>query len=151
MVPKDLTILVFDFGLGHWGVAVGESLVQSIQPLGAVKAVKGVPQWRKIDALVADWKPDVLLMGLALSAQGADTPMSRAARRAARLLEKRYSLKCRFQDERYSSLEASQRQIQDPEQTSGRELHSDSAAIILRDWLRHAEENQSQADTSHEQ
>jgi len=63
-VRKHLKVLAFDFGTKRIGVACGQSLTGTAQPLDIIPARDGVPDWAALEALVARWQPDVFVVGL---------------------------------------------------------------------------------------
>ena len=54
--------MAFDYGTQNIGVAVGQSVTKSGQALPLLKARDGVPDWRQIEQLLTDWKPDTSLL-----------------------------------------------------------------------------------------
>ena len=60
------TVLAFDFGLRNIGVATGQMITRTASELATVRARDGIPDWGAIDALIREWQPDVLLVGLPL-------------------------------------------------------------------------------------
>ena len=99
-------LLGFDYGTRQIGVAVGQTLTGSAQPLLVLKARDGVPDWRQIAALIDEWKPDALVVGLPLNMDGTPSDMSARAEKFARRLEGRYRLTVHCVDERLSTFEA---------------------------------------------
>ena len=97
------TVLAFDFGLKRIGVAVGEPELRTAHPLGAVT------RFEEVASLVAEWKPDHLVVGLPVSVAGEPHAMTRQAEDFARRLERRFKLPVTRVDERYSSTEAQSR------------------------------------------
>ena len=59
MPEKPVTLLAFDFGTGQIGVAVGQSLTGSANPLTVLKARDGIPNWEQIAGLLAEWQPEI--------------------------------------------------------------------------------------------
>lgn len=103
---KPQTVLGFDFGLRHIGVAIGQTVTGTANPLLSISAQNGEPQWEKITALIAHWKPNALLVGLPYALDGSEHGITRAARRFAQELEQRYQLPVHLVDERFTTLEA---------------------------------------------
>jgi putative Holliday junction resolvase len=97
------TILAFDFGLKRIGVAVGEPELRTAHPLPMVH------RFEDVESLVAQWKPERLVVGRPLSAQGDPHRMTRQAEDFARRLERRFKLPVARVDERFSSVEAESR------------------------------------------
>jgi len=100
------TIMAFDFGERYVGVAVGESLLGVAHPLDVIDAEANEPRFAAIGALIAEWSPALLVVGLPLAIDGSERDMTRRARRFGRQLEGRFHLPVTFIDERLSSAEA---------------------------------------------
>lgn len=97
------TFLGFDYGERHTGVAVGSTHSGLAQPLAVLNARAGAPDWDAITRLVAEWKPDALIVGLPLNMDGSENRITRAARAFGELLRARYNLPVHMVDERLSS------------------------------------------------
>ena len=70
------TILGFDFGLKRIGVAVGNSILKQAQPLTIITAATNDDKFSAIAKLVADWEPDLAIVGLPLHPDGAEHEMT---------------------------------------------------------------------------
>ena len=101
------TILAFDFGLRRIGVAVGQTVTGSASPLGVVANGDTGPDQQRIAALIDEWRPTRLVVGLPLHADGSEGTMAEAVREFVNQLE-RYALPVECCDERLSSREAEQ-------------------------------------------
>jgi putative Holliday junction resolvase len=128
------TLLGFDFGTQRTGVAVGQSITQTATALCTVTARNEQPDWDRISELIDDWRPDALVVGLPLHADGSDSGTTAAVRKFAQQLEERSRLPVHIMDERLSSHAAKQLQHQDK---AGRKADIDAIAamIILQNWL----------------
>jgi len=100
------TVLAFDFGEKRIGVAVGESLLGIAHPLCTVDAADKRQRYERIGALVAEWRPAVLVVGLPSHMDGTEHELSRLARKFARELGGRYALPVDLIDERLTSVAA---------------------------------------------
>lgn len=133
-----MTLLGFDFGLKHIGVAVGQQDTQTAQALTSVPAQRGVPAWEFIDKLITTWQPKAFVVGLPYNMDGSKQPLTQAAQCFAQQLEKRYQLPIHFMDERLSTVEAREHLFS----TGGykalqkKSIDSLSAQLILESWLR---------------
>jgi len=132
--------LGFDFGLRRIGIAVGSRTTGTATPLVAVPCMEGQPDWPAIQTLIAEWRPDLLVVGLPYNSDGSDSDMSRAARRFGNRLSGRFGLPVEFVDETLSSNEAAQRLAEgrrSGERRRIRKLDVDrlAASIILQTWL----------------
>ena len=64
------TLLGFDYGTRRIGVAAGQDNTGSAQGVATIPTPSAGAQWDKIDALINEWQPDTLVIGLALSSTG---------------------------------------------------------------------------------
>ncbi|MDX1512667.1 MAG: Holliday junction resolvase RuvX [Gammaproteobacteria bacterium] len=127
------TLLAFDFGLKRIGVAVGQTLTGTANPLDTVRMNNQRPDWPAIARLIETWSPDALVVGLPLNMDGSEQEMTDHARRFGRQLEGRFHLPVHLADERLSTREARSR-------LSGADRAADApdpvaAQVILEGWL----------------
>jgi len=131
------SVLAFDFGLVQIGVAVGNTLLRSTQPLAILRAREGVPDWHTVDLLVREWQPDLLVVGDPLNMDGSDSALCERARKFARRLHGRLGLPVAMVDERLTSFEA--KQISREQGHKGnykrRPIDSQAAELVLQSWL----------------
>jgi putative Holliday junction resolvase len=102
------TVLAFDFGERRIGVAVGELQLGVAHPLETIDASSNDARFARIEALVNEWQPVLMLVGLPLSLDGSEGAMTALARRFASRLQGRYGIETRLVDERLTSVEAEQ-------------------------------------------
>ncbi|ABM00677.1 Holliday junction resolvase RuvX [Shewanella amazonensis] len=103
------TVMGFDFGTKSIGIAVGQSITGSANPLTSIKAVDGIPNWEDIGKLINEWKPDLLVIGLPLNMDGTEQEMTQRARKFANRLNGRFGVKIATQDERLTTADAKAR------------------------------------------
>lgn len=103
------TVLGLDFGTRKIGVATGQALTGGASPLTALPCPRGAPDWHAIGALIAEWQPDALIVGLPLNMDDSESELSRRARRFARQLEGRFNKPAWLVDERLTTREARER------------------------------------------
>ncbi len=131
------TVLGFDYGLRRIGVAVGQTLTATATPLTTIHAQDGQPDWESIGALISEWSPKALVVGLPLNMDGTEHEMTQAARTFAAQLQTRYHRPVHLVDERLSSLEAER--ILNAQGKRGRSGKTDidkiAAQLILQSWL----------------
>jgi putative holliday junction resolvase len=122
-----MIVMAFDFGTRRIGVAVGNTLTCTAQPLPTLSGI-GNARFLLIGDLISQWEPQALVVGIPLHPDGAEHEVTLQAKRFARQLHGRFRLPVYEVDERYSSVEA---------QASGaRDIDAESAAIILEQYLR---------------
>ena len=124
---RHASFLAFDFGVRRVGVAIGNSLTGQARPLTTVNA-EGDARFAAIAALIAEWQPDALVVGVPFHPDGAAHENTERARRFARQLHGRFRLPVHEVDERYTTTEA--------QGDGARDLDAASAAIILEQHLR---------------
>ena len=131
------TFLGFDFGMKNIGVAVGQELTKTANPLTVIKAREGIPNWDQIKTLLDQWSPQLLVVGLPLNMDGSEQEMTAAARRFGNRLNGRFHIPVDWQDERLTTFEAlDQLGIRSKMQSNKREdVDRISAQLILQSWL----------------
>lgn len=100
------TVLCFDFGEQRIGVAVGEHILKSANPLTTIDNESNEIRFETISKLVKEWQPKLLIVGLPLSLDGTETNVTQLCRKFSRRLNGRFNLPVMLIDERYSSVEA---------------------------------------------
>ena len=124
--PQPLSFLAFDFGARRVGVATGNSLTRTATPLTTV-AVEGEARMAAIAALIAEWRPAALVVGVPRHPDGAAHANTERARRFGRELKARFGLPVHEVDERYTTTDA--------KRAGAVDLDAAAAAIILEQHL----------------
>jgi len=90
-----------------------------------------------VDRLVAEWQPDLLVVGEPLNMDGSSSDLSARANKFARRLHGRLGLQVEMIDERLSSFEAKQRSREQGHRGDYKRDPIDSLAaeLILQTWL----------------
>jgi putative Holliday junction resolvase len=135
--PTDATLLAFDFGARRIGVAVGTTRLRTARPLTTIDTERNDQRFTAIAALIEEWQPDRLVVGVPLHADGTEHGMTARARRFAHQLEGRYRLPVVQVDERHTTQLA--RSALQAEGRGGREHRAlrdaVAAQIILQAYL----------------
>ena len=105
--PVKGTLLAFDFGTKRIGVAVGNSISATAQPLTTLHGEQNELRFAAIAALISEWQPAALVVGLPCNDDGTPHEMTRLCRRFAQRLKGRFDLPTILVDERYTSAAAS--------------------------------------------
>ncbi|TMH22926.1 MAG: Holliday junction resolvase RuvX [Betaproteobacteria bacterium] len=100
------SVLAFDFGTQRIGVAVGETGIGVAHPLATIAAKSGRERFESIRALIEEWQPVLLVVGLPTHADGTAHAMTARALRFARQLEGRFGLPVTCCDERHTTQDA---------------------------------------------
>ena len=101
------TLLAFDFGTKRIGIAIGNTLLRRAHPLITIDDEKTVARFAAIAALVDEWQPAALIVGLPGNEDGTPHELTALCRRFANRLNGRFNLPTILLDERYTSLAAS--------------------------------------------
>ena len=123
---RERSFLAFDYGLKRVGVATGNTVLGQAQPLKTLRAM-GDERFAAIAALIAQWQPDALVVGVPFHPDGAPHENTQRAKRFARQLQGRSGLPVHEVDERYSTVEALAE--------GARDLDAAAAAVILQQFL----------------
>lgn len=122
-----VTILAFDFGIKRIGVAMGNTMIGQAQPLKVISALDNTARFAAIGALIAEWTPARLVVGLPRHPDGAEHEMTARCRRFANQLHGRFNLPVELVDERYSSAVITAKR--------GEVIDDRAAAIILQQYF----------------
>lgn len=131
--------LGFDFGYKRIGVAVGQQITASARPLLTLDAKLGVPDWKAIEKIIKEWRPQALIVGLPRCIDDSEQYTTAAARDFAAELGNRFLLPVHLVDERLSTVEARARLFAEGGYRRIRQSQVDSyaACIILEQWLQY--------------
>ena len=121
------SFLAFDFGTKRVGVASGNTITRTAMPLRTV-AAEGDARFTALGALITEWQPDALVVGVPFHPDGAPHDNTARAQRFARQLHGRFRLPVHEVDERYTTTEA--------HAAGAADVDAASAAIILEQFLR---------------
>ena len=138
---KEIRYLAFDFGLKKIGVAVGDSLLRHARPLSTLISETKQRRFEQVEAILNEWQPDQVIVGLPLTLEGEEQEASMHARRFANQLHGRYGLEVIFVEEQNSSMEAQQliRHLKQVDARQARRFSDEddavAAAIILQRHL----------------
>ncbi len=122
--------LGFDYGLRRVGVASGNRLLGTAEPLTTVEA-QGRKVYPLIEALLREWEPQALVVGVPRHPDGEPHAMTAAAMKFAASLRGRFHVAVFEVDERYTSVEAMALGAQD--------VDAAAAALILEQFFRETE------------
>lgn len=100
------TLLGFDYGTSKIGVAVGQTVSATATPLVTVRNRGQKPDWTRIEAIIRDWRPAAVVLGLPHRMDDTEEDWAERVRRFGRQLEGRFDLRVHLVDERLTSIEA---------------------------------------------
>ena len=122
------TFLSLDLGLRRTGVAFGTAILQHARSLPTVYADTEKKRFAAIAALLGQWQPEALVLGVPRHPDGQAHEMTQRALRFGRQLRGRFGLTVFEVDERYSSVEA--------QAQGARDIDAGAAVIILEQFFR---------------
>ncbi len=120
-------ILAFDFGLKRIGVAIGNTISKTAQPLTVITEESNKNRFQVIEKLITEWQPIRLIIGLPFYPDGTEHEMTKRCRRFANQLHGRFNIVTILVDERYSSC------ILNFKQGEADDAHA--AALILQQYF----------------
>ena len=137
--PKNdepISALGFDYGTQRIGVAFGQSLTGTAQPVCVLRARDGIPDWAEIESLIAEWRPNLFVVGLPYNLDGSESDLMVRAVKFANRLNGRFNKPSYGMDERLSSVEAAEQILEENRGSKKRAAIDDIAAqIILQNWF----------------
>ncbi len=132
-------VLGIDFGLRRIGLASGNTLTGTAQPLETLRH-DGAP-FDALAPIIEAWKPRRIIVGLPLTADGSESRITKQTRAfAAELQRIRPEIPIELHDERFSS-RAAEARFADARRDGrarrrdARNLDSMAAAVIVESWL----------------
>jgi putative Holliday junction resolvase len=99
------TIIALDFGLRRIGVAVGQQITNSATAIGVVANRDAGPDWVRLEAIIAEWQPARLVVGMPSHPDGSPSETAAMIRQFMTALA-RFGKPIESTDENYSSREA---------------------------------------------
>ena len=134
--PPPATVLAFDFGTRRIGVAVGNTFTRCAQPLTTIDMNRDDERFAAITALVHEWRPDLLVVGIPVHADGTAHAMTARAQRFARELSRRFQVPVELADERWTTQLAQTALDEAGAGRKGRAVRDQVAAqTILQGWF----------------
>jgi len=133
-----MRILAVDLGDVRTGLAAGEDVTGTVQPLEVIVERDEQRRLKKIAAAILDFGPDLVLVGLPINMDDTEGPRALAARVFGARLGERTGVPVEFHDERLSSFEADESLRGSGLTHKGKKKVQDAiaAANILQDWMR---------------
>lgn len=141
MTAEVSRVLAFDYGTASIGVAYGQSVTGTANELKPLKAQNGVPQWEAVQALLAEWQPQLVIVGLPLNMDGTESELAARARKFANRIHGRFGYPIALFDERLSTREAKEEAFERGHRGSFKDNPVDSIAarLILESWWRESD------------
>jgi putative Holliday junction resolvase len=130
------TVLAFDYGTRRIGIAVGNTVLRSARALETIDDERNEVRFVRIGALIDEWQPGLLVVGIPVHADGTEHAMTQRARRFARQLAGRFGVPVAHADERHTTAEAAATLGERRAGRGGRgERDALAAQLILQGWF----------------
>lgn len=101
------TVICFDYGIKFIGVAIGQTVTKTANPLGVIVwKTDHVHVFNKLEKIFKHWKPKIIVVGLPLNMDGTSQTITKKSKLFASQLAKYFKLPYELQDERLTTYEA---------------------------------------------
>ncbi|KMY86496.1 putative Holliday junction resolvase YggF [Candidatus Paraburkholderia calva] len=138
-MSREAMLLAFDYGEKRIGVAVGNTLTRNARALIVVENRSREYRFEEIGKLVAEWKPDTVVVGMPMHPDGTPHEMSALAKRFGNQVNGRFNMPVQWVDERYSSVDAKADLCTRGVRTNARgrfdDIDAEAARVILQQYL----------------
>jgi putative Holliday junction resolvase len=126
-----ITAMAFDYGTKRIGVAIGQTISLTAEPLQVIKVKNNQPNWNEINHLVDEWMPDIFVLGYPTTADKSPHFLLPKIQKFSRQLCSRYNKELNFVDERLSSHAT----VDYTSEVRRIGLDAVAAKLILETWL----------------
>lgn len=136
MTAGSATVLAFDYGERRIGVAIGNLMLREARALTVVANLNREVRFAETGKLIAEWQPELIVVGLPCHPDGTPHEMTQQAKRFGNQVNGRFNVPVVWVDERYSSVAAAaalaEAGIKVSQKTS---LDAEAARIILQQYF----------------
>ena len=85
-------------------MAVGNTITKTAEPLKIIQEKNQQDKFQAIELLIAEWQPELLVVGLPTHPDGTEHEMTQKAKRFGNQLKGRFQKEVIWVDERYTSV-----------------------------------------------
>ncbi|MFJ2994550.1 Holliday junction resolvase RuvX [Pandoraea sp. NPDC087047] len=136
MTAGSRTVLAFDYGERRIGVAIGNLFLREARALTVLANLNREVRFAETGKLIAEWEPELIVVGLPLHPDGTPHEMTQLAKRFGNQLNGRFNVPVIWVDERYSSVAAAAALAEAGTKVSRKtSLDAESARIILQQYF----------------
>lgn len=132
-----MKILAIDFGLKRMGLAVGNTVLRSVNPIQPINRKKLADDLNAIQNFIEEYDIQKIVIGYPLNMDGSQSEMTANVEHFANFLKKHIDIDIEFVDERLTSFEAFEmlKPIQPDLKKRKKSKDSISAMVILNSYL----------------
>ena len=139
------SVIGFDYGARRIGIAIGVSDLKTANPLDTIVVpASGIP-WNKINSIIEEWQPILLVVGCVEHATQNDNAIQKQVLNFCNQLKTRYHLPVETIDESYTSAKAYEilkdLRGQGRKKINKTDIDKASAALILNSWFESKQAN----------
>jgi putative holliday junction resolvase len=127
--------MALDPGTRRIGVAVSDETGLIATPVAVLERSTRRRDLERVRALIDEYRPELLLIGLPLLPSGDEGPQARQSRLFAELLRQEFDLQVRLWNESYSTVAAHRRRASVGARRRRSAVDAEAAAIFLQDYL----------------
>jgi RNAse H-fold protein YqgF len=124
-------VLGLDYGRRKMGAAIGQKATGATRPLSIIHMKEREPDWLTLDEIVAEWKPDIVVIGKPTNLDGSPHTLELEIEKLGSRISNRYETTVCFVDEHLSS----QMAIEKRKSKKKPPLDSIAAGLILETWF----------------
>ena len=128
------TVLGFDYGTHKIGIATGQTLTYTANPLCTLRCQHHQPDWAQVASLIDTWRPSALIVGHPFEMTDREANNAAAAKQFARRLTGRFHLPVHLVDERLTTREA-WAQLGSIAAKDNERVDAYAAKLIVETWL----------------
>ena len=134
---REGNIIGFDFGQRRIGVAIGNNISKTAQPLITIESSTNNQTFEAIQKIMEEWRPVSIVVGVPFNVDGSEHKVTNLSKKFAKQLAQKYSLPTNLIDERYTSIEANHELKDKKIDLKKKKLLIDqiAAKIILQSYL----------------
>lgn len=127
-----MQIVAFDYGEKKIGVAVGQTETNTSSPLQIIfNNNNNKVNWNKINFLLNEWKPDLVIIGKPLNMDGTDSEIMKKVEKFVKHLKTIYDAEYEYIDERLTTFEAKEILIENKSDI----VDANAAKILIDNWF----------------
>ena len=136
MTAGSATVLAFDYGERRIGVAIGNLMLREASALTVVANLNREVRFAETGKLIAEWQPELLVVGLPCHPDGTPHEMTQQAKRFGNQLNGLFNVPVVWVHERYSSVAAAAALAEAGVKVSQKvSLDAEAARIILQQYF----------------
>ena len=135
-----MRIMGFDVGTKKTGVAIGQTVTKTANPIAKIYSQQRQFDWKTLDKLVQEWRPNHFIVGIPLDMAGNDMIITPVAKQFLSDLIARYpTISADAVDERLTTKAAKQTLFEQYGYSGlqSKDIDGIAACLLLEQWMQH--------------